>query len=432
MTEEEKQRITEKLINLSIIYGTPERQKEALEQFAAENLVADFETSYTPPWDDALIRKFLYGIIKHYKSKDEYISALYIALSLKKAAPPPVIPPYNTNLLFVYQLIFECYNELENKAPVKGAFYYSKAQEFCTLYNELNAFMGCAEENIIVPNQPTILGQGSFGQVVLGKFQHTAEDGSVSSEEEVAIKIMRDEKNCHLFNQEIEILLKLNHPHIVQLLAHYREPERLKMFLVFKRLNRCLKDFLYEKTNRISWSTRFLWAFQLADAMKYMHSQEILHRDLKSKNMMLDENNNAVVIDLGLAITKKKKQTMQALQGTMFWIPPEILLGIAIYSEKTDVYSFGMTVYEIVTGDRPFVEPFPHSAKQKEVVDKNSFVNDFTNHVKTHGVKQPIPEGTPRAFSSILQRCWEEQRPSAEELYQELNEAYEEHHRLGY
>jgi serine/threonine protein kinase len=104
-------------------------------------------------------------------------------------------------------------------------------------------------------------------------------------------------------------------------------------------------------------------ALEIALAIKYLHCRNITHCDLKSINVLLDHNYHVKITDFGVSkiinILYEKGQEIKGKLGTTHWMPPEIMKSYK-YEEKSDVFSYGMILYEIITGDIPYYGLFPN------------------------------------------------------------------------
>jgi len=149
---------------------------------------------------------------------------------------------------------------------------------------------------------------------------------------------------------------------------------------------------------------RLKWAKDIALGMNYLHKENIIHRDLKSNNLLVDSNGNVKITDFGFARVKNTTKTMTKC-GTVNWIAPEIALG-RNYTEKSDVYSYAITLYEILTRRVPF---------------QNLPTNDILERVMEG--KRPDIDKTPIKYVKLVQECWKQNfdhRPSFEEVLNEL------------
>ncbi|CAN4107724.1 unnamed protein product [Withania somnifera] len=201
-------------------------------------------------------------------------------------------------------------------------------------------------------NFSTIIGQGGFGTV----YKAEVKDGSV-----VAVKRMNkvSEQAVDEFCREIELLARLHHRHLVALRGFCTE--RHERFLMYEYMpNGSLKDQLHNPaTIPLSWSTRIQIAIDVANALEYLHfhcDPPLCHRDIKSSNILLDENFVAKVADFGLAHASKDgsicfEPVNTDSKGTPGYMDPEYVITQEL-TEKSDVYSYGVVLLELVTARR--------------------------------------------------------------------------------
>uniref|UniRef100_A0A2N9HSC9 Protein kinase domain-containing protein n=1 Tax=Fagus sylvatica TaxID=28930 RepID=A0A2N9HSC9_FAGSY len=196
----------------------------------------------------------------------------------------------------------------------------------------------------------TIIGQGGFGTVYKAQFS----DSLVA-----AVKRMNkvSEQGDDDFCREIELLARLHHRHLVALRGFcIAKHER---FLMYEHMaNGSLKEHLHGRTP-LSWRTRMQIAIDVANALEYLHfycDPPLCHRDIKSSNILLDENFVAKVADFGLAHASKDgsicfEPVNTEIRGTPGYMDPEYIVTQEL-TEKSDVYSYGMLLLEIVTARR--------------------------------------------------------------------------------
>ncbi|WOL07848.1 leucine-rich repeat receptor-like serine/threonine-protein kinase BAM1 [Canna indica] len=205
--------------------------------------------------------------------------------------------------------------------------------------------------------EENIIGKGGAGIVY---------KGVMPNGEQVAVKrlpaMSRGSSHDHGFNAEIQTLGRIRHRHIVRLLGFCSNHET--NFLVYEYMpNGSLGEVLHgKKSGHLHWATRYKIAVEAAKGLCYLHhdcSPLILHRDVKSNNILLDSNFEAHVADFGLARFLQETGTsecMSAIAGSYGYIAPAEYAYTLKVDEKSDVYSFGVVLLELVTGRKPVGE----------------------------------------------------------------------------
>ncbi|WVY98199.1 hypothetical protein V8G54_030350 [Vigna mungo] len=187
------------------------------------------------------------------------------------------------------------------------------------------------------------LGEGGFGSVYYGKL----EDGR-----EVAVKLFSEHnyRRVQQFMNEIEILTHLRHRNLVSLYGCTSRHSR-ELLLVYEYVpNGTLACHLNRRDKLLTWPIRMQIAVETATALAYLHASDIIHRDVKSSNILLDTNFLVKVADFGLSrlIPTDASHVSTGPQGTPGYLDPEYFQHYQL-TDKSDVFSFGVVVAELIS-----------------------------------------------------------------------------------
>lgn len=295
-------------------------------------------------------------------------------------------------------------------------------------------------------NFTTVIGQGGFGTVYKANFG----DGLV-----MAVKRMdkASEQRGDEFCREIELLARLHHRHLVALRGFcIKKHERLLMYEYME--NGSLKDHLHSPGKTpLSWRTRIQIAIDVANALEYLHfycDPPLCHRDIKSSNILLDEKFVAKLADFGLAHASEDgsicfEPVNTDIRGTPGYMDPEYIVTQEL-TEKSDIYSFGVLLLEIITGRRAiqdnknlveWAQPFMESeSRLMELVDPNvreSFDLDQLQTVVSIVGWCTQREGKARpSIKQVLRLLYETSEPIHNEFLQAVeDEEYRTNHQAG-
>ncbi|KAJ4461645.1 putative protein kinase [Paratrimastix pyriformis] len=265
----------------------------------------------------------------------------------------------------------------------------------------------------------SLIGKGSFGEVFRAEYNRSS----------VAVKrfALRTEV-CESISREVEVLSKLHHPNVVTLYGVCLHAPYIDMVMELCRLGSFF-DLLHSDAE-LSLKERLTMSLDAARGMCYLHSMNVIHRDLKSHNLLVTQNREVKVTDFGTARMMESAGTAPAtnfgtmvrlpawspriacclgiapemlswswltadpqkntLVGTPLWSAPEILAGEKQYTEKIDCYSFGIVLFEATTRQAPY-EGIPTIRVMSQVL---------------RGLRPELPAHTPPALAQLIRDCW--------------------------
>lgn len=262
----------------------------------------------------------------------------------------------------------------------------------------------------------TILGQGGFGSV------YKAVDTMLCRP--VALKVLRnqlDTKHRQLFEREARAIASLRHPNIVQI--HQWGEYLQHSFFVLEYLPLSVADLIKGHREGIDWMSALPLAIQCADALSYAHDQGIIHRDIKPPNLLLETESGPIKLaDFGLSRYSDSIDTTIAgtVSGSPPYMSPEQATAQPV-DNRSDIFSLGVTLYEMLTGQRPF-----EGSTAGEII-RNIVEN---NAVPIRDRRADLPAGIIHAVEKALAHKRTDRYQSAAEFAQDLNEVLPESSRL--
>ncbi|MED6138314.1 hypothetical protein PIB30_073231 [Stylosanthes scabra] len=277
----------------------------------------------------------------------------------------------------------------------------------CAVNNKVDMDSDCLDyeilwEDLTIGEQ---IGQGSCGTVY-----HALWYGS-----DVAVKVFSKQEYSDdvilSFRQEVSVIKRLRHPNILLFMGAVTSPQRLCIVTEFlPRGSLC--RLLHRNTPKLDWRRRVHMALDIARGVNYLHhcNPPIIHRDLKSSNLLVDKNWTVKVCDFGLSRLKHETfLTTKTGRGTPQWMAPEVLRNEPS-DEKSDVYSFGVILWELATEKIPW-----DNLNSMQVIGAVGFMDQ----------RLEIPKDVDPRWASIIESCWHSDpasRPTFRELLEKLRE----------
>ncbi|KAJ6902787.1 serine/threonine-protein kinase pakF-like [Populus alba x Populus x berolinensis] len=249
------------------------------------------------------------------------------------------------------------------------------------------------------------IGQGSCGTVY-----HALWYGS-----DVAVKVFSKQEYSDdiilAFRQEVSLMKRLRHPNVLLFMGAVTSTQRLCIVTEFLPRGSLFR-LLQRNTAKLDWRRRVHMALDIARGMNYLHhcNPPIIHRDLKSSNLLVDKNWTVKVGDFGLSRLKHETYlTTKTGKGTPQWMAPEVLRNEPS-DEKSDIYSYGVILWELSTEKIPW-----DNLNSMQVIGAVGFMNQ----------RLEIPKDVDPQWASIIESCWHSDprcRPTFQELLEKLRD----------
>lgn len=245
------------------------------------------------------------------------------------------------------------------------------------------------------------IGRGSSGKVYRGIWKN----------QEVAVKEVKRKENI---KEELKLLRDLKSKYIIQYYGEYQKSEQEWLIIMELAEHGSLANFIYKNKNNLhNWPLNYNFIKNMVRGLRYLHSEGVLHRDLKSHNVLISEGYIAKLTDFGLAKLVEnyhESSTSQGITGTIRWMAPEVLRKNN-HSYQSDIYSLGMIMWEIAAKE---IIPFKQINNNHAVIYNIVFNN----------LREDIPTDTPEELKEIVQSCWREnpqKRINLEEIDFKIN-----------
>ncbi|KAI4343758.1 hypothetical protein L6164_011067 [Bauhinia variegata] len=207
------------------------------------------------------------------------------------------------------------------------------------------------------------------------------------------------------FNSEVALLFPLRHPNIIAFVAACKKTPVFCIITEYLAGGSLRKYLQHQEPHSVPHKLVLKLALDIARGMQFLHSQGILHRDLKSENLLLGEDMCVKVADFGISCLESQcsSDSAKGFTGTYRWMAPEMIKE-KHHTKKVDIYSFAIVLWELLTAQTPFDNMTPEQA---------AFAATHKN------ARPPLPPECPWAFSHLINRCWSsnpDKRPHFDEI----------------
>ncbi|KAK4269292.1 hypothetical protein QN277_022471 [Acacia crassicarpa] len=274
----------------------------------------------------------------------------------------------------------------------------------------------------ITNNFEKMIGKGGSGTVY---------HGSLSDDTQVAVKLLSSAESCRQFQTEAELLMRVHHRNLASFLGYCNEGGHTAIiyeFMAYGNLEKCLSGSMKKLS---SWKNRIQIAVDAAQGLEYLHhgcKPPIVHRDVKTSNILLNEKMQAKVADFGFSksfSTESESHISTGVIGTFGYLDPDYYSSYRL-TEKSDVYSFGIVLLELITGQRAIIKgqenthivnwatPFVERGDLRQIVDSR-LQGDFDFGSVWKAVEAAIACVSPTSI----------QRPTMSYIVPELKESLE-------
>ncbi|XP_071757413.1 tyrosine-protein kinase JAK2a [Centroberyx gerrardi] len=271
------------------------------------------------------------------------------------------------------------------------------------------------------------LGKGNFGSVEMCRYDPLQD----STGEVVAVKKLQHSTAEHLrdFEREIEILKSLQHENIVKYKGVCYSVGRKNLRLIMEYLPYgSLRDYLIKNKDRFDFKKLLHYASQICKGMDYLATKRYIHRDLATRNILVESEMRVKIGDFGLTKVlpqdKEYYTVREPGESPIFWYAPESLTA-SKFSVASDVWSFGVVLYELFThSDKNCSPPAVFMDKMGSEKQGQMIVYHLIDLLLEQGYRLPAPNNCPKEIQKMMTECWSgdpSQRPTFTKLAQSVD-----------
>lgn len=235
------------------------------------------------------------------------------------------------------------------------------------------------------------------------------------------------------YSREVYINSKVNHPSILKFFGYSLNDfkERPKPVIITENASNgtLYSNIHQEKTddiNNLDDTKKLIIIFGIASGLAYLHSHNIIHRNLNSKSIFLDEFYYPKItnFDFSKQIEQSSFKNESTIKGKLKYVAPETLVNFE-YSKSTDVYSFSLLIYEIMTNKKPFKNI--NESFKEEIFEGNEYeikrLANMTSIILDKGIRPEFNASIPDSYRKLIEKCWSQNpkmRPTFDEIVTEL------------
>ncbi|PKY37662.1 kinase-like protein [Rhizophagus irregularis] len=261
-------------------------------------------------------------------------------------------------------------------------------------------------------NEIVEIGRGDFGKVSKAKLANTGLVALKSLIDENS-NIEEDELNRldDEFTKELRLLCEVDCENVNRILGITKVSRSYTLVLEYANEGN-LRDYLEKNFTSLNWKNKIQMALDITCGLKFLHSKEMIHRDLHPKNILVN-NGKLLIADPGLSkkLAEATTNSTAITMGMIDYTEPQCFKSVEYKkNKKSDIYSLGVLFWEISSGHRPFLD-YSQDA--------------LSHHIGHENLREKPIDGTPQVYQQLYQKCWDVEpnsRPDIGEVYETLSQ----------